>query len=46
MRNGRVQQNNYVSSSRNSKDNEKLFIVQHHVLNFVAENESNCGDAL
>ena len=46
MRNGRVQQNNYASSSKNSKDNEILFVVQHHVINFVVENVSNCGDKL
>ena len=45
MRNGQVQQNNYASSNRNSEDNERLFVVQ-HVMNFVAENVLNCGDAL
>ena len=29
MRNGRVQQNNYASSTRNTQDNERLFVVQH-----------------
>ena len=41
-----MQQNNYASSSKNSKDNERLFVVQHHVMNFVANNVSNCGDTL
>ena len=45
MRNGRVQQNNYASSSRNIEDNERLFVVQ-HVMNSVAKNVSNCGDKL
>ena len=45
MRNGRVQQNNYASSSRNLEDNERLFVVQ-HVMNSVVENVSNCGDTL
>ena len=40
-----MQQNNYASSSKNSKDNERLFVVQ-HVMNFVEENVSNCGDTL
>ena len=46
MRNGRVQQNNYAPSSKNLEDNERLFVVHHHVMNFVAESVANCGDAL
>ena len=46
MRNGRVQQNNYASSTKNSKDNERLFILQYHVVSSMAKNVSNCGDML
>ena len=46
MRNGRVQQNNYASSSQNLEDNERLFVLQHHVMKYVAKNVSNCGDAM
>ena len=45
MRNGRLQQNTYASSSRNVEDNERLFVVQ-HVMNSMAKNVSNCGDML
>ena len=43
MKNGKLQQNNYVSSSKANEDNERLFVVQ-YVVNAVFENAAHCGD--
>ena len=44
IKNGKLQQNNYASTSRNNEDNERLFVMQ-HVLNSVsAANVSKCRD--
>ena len=43
MRNGKVQQNNYASSSRNYEDNERLFVMQ-HVMNSVSADVASCKE--
>ena len=43
MRNGKLQQNNYASSSKPSEDNERLFVMQ-HMANTMATNVSKCHD--
>ena len=35
IKNGKLQQNNYASTSKNNEDNERLFVMQ-HVLNSVS----------
>ena len=45
VKNGKLQQSKYASSSKNAEDNERLFVVQ-HVMNAVAENVSKCGDTM
>ena len=37
MQNGKLQQNNYASSSKPSEDNERLFVMQ-HMANTMAAN--------
>lgn len=41
MRNGRVQHNNYASSSKNYEDNERLFVMQ-HVMNSMFADVALC----
>ena len=45
VKNGKLQQSNYASSSKNAEDNERLFVVQ-HVMNVMAKNVSKCGDTI
>ena len=43
MKNGRLQQNNYASSSKSNEDNERLFVMQ-HMMNTMSTGVSQCRD--
>ena len=45
IKNGKLQQKSYASSSKNIEDNERLFVVR-HVMNSMAENIAKGGDVL
>ena len=44
MKNGRVQQNNYVLSSKNNDDSKRLFMMQHKVNAMFAQVSTNANN--
>ena len=43
IKNGKLQQSNYASSSKNNEDSERLFVMQ-HVINSVSDDVVKCGN--
>ena len=44
IKNGKLQQNNYASTSKNNEDNERLFVMQHVLNSISTDNVSKCRD--